>query len=84
MSFSTKLLLLTSTAISPLKIPLSVSNFMLFIFIKYYLSNIYIPKKTIHRIENIGKEDLIFIEIQLGENLKEEDIIRLEDDYGRI
>tara|TARA_B100001063_G_scaffold126569_1_gene118259 strand:- start:18 stop:797 length:780 start_codon:yes stop_codon:yes gene_type:complete len=46
--------------------------------------HIYIPKKTIHRIENIGKEDLIFIEIQLGENLKEEDIIRLEDDYGRI
>tara|TARA_X000001036_G_C20469940_1_gene721087 strand:+ start:23 stop:802 length:780 start_codon:yes stop_codon:yes gene_type:complete len=45
--------------------------------------HIYIPKKTIHRIENIGKEDLIFIEIQLGENLKEEDIIRLEDDYGR-
>ena len=44
---------------------------------------IYIPKNTVHRIENIGKEDLIFIEIQLGENLKEDDIIRLEDDYGR-
>ena len=53
---------------------------------EYFLKekeHIYIPKKTIHRIENIGKEDLIFIEIQLGENLKEEDIIRLEDDYGR-
>ena len=46
--------------------------------------HIYIPKNTIHRIENIGKDELIFIEIQLGENLKEEDIIRLEDDYGRI
>ena len=46
--------------------------------------HIYIPKNTIHRIENIGKEELIFIEIQLGENLKEEDIIRLEDDYGRV
>ena len=45
--------------------------------------HIYIPKNTIHRIENIGKENLIFIEIQLGENLKEDDIIRLEDDYGR-
>ena len=44
---------------------------------------IYIPKNTVHRIENIGKKDLIFIEIQLGENLKEDDIIRLEDDYGR-
>ena len=46
--------------------------------------HIYIPENTIHRIENIGKEELIFIEIQLGENLKEEDIIRLEDDYGRV
>lgn len=53
---------------------------------EYFLrekEHIYIPKNTIHRIENIGKEELIFIEIQLGENLKEEDIIRLEDDYGR-
>ncbi len=53
---------------------------------EYFLKekeHIYIPKNTIHRIENIGKEELIFIEIQLGENLKEEDIIRLEDDYGR-
>lgn len=54
---------------------------------EYFLKekeHIYIPKNTIHRIENIGGEDLIFIEIQLGENLKEDDIIRLEDDYGRI
>tara|TARA_B110000444_G_C18679143_1_gene518884 strand:- start:87 stop:866 length:780 start_codon:yes stop_codon:yes gene_type:complete len=46
--------------------------------------HIYIPKNTIHRIENIGLEVLVFIEIQLGENLKEEDIVRLEDDYGRV
>ena len=46
--------------------------------------HIYIPKNTIHRIENTGNQDLIFIEIQLGENLREEDIIRLEDDYGRV
>ena len=46
--------------------------------------HIYIPKNTVHRIENTGKKELIFIEIQLGENLKEEDIIRLEDDYGRV
>ena len=54
---------------------------------EYYLKekeHIYIPKDTVHRIENIGKEELIFIEIQLGEILKEEDIIRFEDDYGRI
>jgi len=46
--------------------------------------HIYIPKNTVHRIENIGREELIFIEIQLGDDLKEEDIIRLEDDYGRV
>jgi cytidyltransferase-like protein len=46
--------------------------------------HIYIPKNTIHRIENTGREELIFIEIQLGENLNEEDIIRIEDDYGRV
>jgi cytidyltransferase-like protein len=46
--------------------------------------HIYIPKNTIHRIENIGDRELIFIEIQLGEDLKEDDIIRLEDDYGRV
>ena len=54
---------------------------------EYYLKekeHIYVPKNTIHRIENIGKEELIFIEIQLGKDLKEDDIIRLEDDYGRV
>lgn len=54
---------------------------------EYFLKekeHIFIPKNTIHRIENIGKEELIFIEIQLGENLEEDDIIRLEDDYGRV
>ena len=45
--------------------------------------SIYIPKNTKHRIENIGKGELIFLEIQLGKDLKEDDIIRLEDDYGR-
>ena len=38
----------------------------------------------LHRIENIGAEELIFIEIQLGEDLIEDDIVRLEDDYGRV
>ena len=36
----------------------------------------------IHRIENVGTEYLIFIETQLGICL-EDDIIRLEDDWGR-
>jgi cytidyltransferase-like protein len=54
---------------------------------EYFLKekeHIYIPKETIHRIENIGDEELIFIEIQLGEDLQESDIVRIEDDYGRV
>ena len=54
---------------------------------EYFLKekeHIYIPKKTVHRIENIGNEELIFIEIQLGEDLQESDIVRIEDDYGRV
>ena len=55
--------------------------------VEYFLKekeHIYIPKETVHRIENIGNEELIFIEIQLGEDLQESDIIRIEDDYGRV
>ena len=37
-----------------------------------------------HRIENIGKEDLVFIEIQTGDYFGEDDIVRVEDDYGRV
>jgi mannose-6-phosphate isomerase len=36
-----------------------------------------------HRIENRGTEDLVFIEVQHGERLDENDIERLQDDYGR-
>ena len=36
-----------------------------------------------HRIENTGGEDLVFIEVQLGEYFGEDDIVRLEDDFGR-
>ena len=38
---------------------------------------------VIHRVENREKEELVFIEIQLGEYFGEDDIERLEDDYGR-
>jgi mannose-6-phosphate isomerase len=37
-----------------------------------------------HRIENQGSDDLVFIEVQLGSYFGEDDIVRLEDDYGRI
>ena len=46
-------------------------------------SYIFIPKRTQHRVENKGQEDLVFIEIQKGEYLGEDDIVRIEDDYGR-
>ena len=43
----------------------------------------YIPKGTIHRLENIGEKHLEIIEIQTGDYLGEDDIIRLEDLYKR-
>jgi mannose-6-phosphate isomerase len=43
-----------------------------------------IPVQAAHRIENIGPEKLIFIEIQRGSYLGEDDIERLLDDYGRL
>jgi len=42
-----------------------------------------IPVGTTHRIKNTGTEDLIFIEIQQGDYFGEDDIERLEDDFGR-
>lgn len=42
-----------------------------------------IPLGSAHRVENPGEELLIFIEVQQGDYLGEDDIIRLEDDFGR-
>ena len=42
-----------------------------------------IPRDCIHRIENIGNDNLIFIEIQTGDYFGEDDIERIEDDYKR-
>lgn len=36
-----------------------------------------------HRVENAGDELLVFIEVQRGDYLGEDDIVRLEDDFGR-
>src|SRR5271169_1372615 len=44
----------------------------------------YIPLGTAHRLENPGKIALHLIEVQSGAYLGEDDIIRLEDSYGRI
>ena len=43
-----------------------------------------IPRGAAHRIANPGRDPLTFIEIQQGDYFGEDDIIRLEDDYGRI
>jgi mannose-6-phosphate isomerase len=37
-----------------------------------------------HRVENPGSEPLIFIEVQRGGYLGEDDIVRLQDDFGRV
>ena len=36
-----------------------------------------------HRVENPGAEKLVFIEVQRGNYLGEDDIVRLQDDFGR-
>mgnify|MGYP001097483452 CR=1 FL=1 len=46
--------------------------------------SVYIPAETKHRIQNNTNENMEFIEIQTGENLDENDIVRLEDSYGRV
>ena len=45
---------------------------------------IYIPVKELHRIENVGEEILEFVETQIGDYLGEDDIVRYEDDFGRV
>lgn len=42
-----------------------------------------IPEKTKHRMENPGQEDLVFIEVQTGTYLGEDDITRFQDDFDR-
>lgn len=44
----------------------------------------YIPMGEVHRLENKGKIDLVMIEVQVGEYTGEDDIVRLEDSYGRL
>jgi mannose-6-phosphate isomerase len=37
-----------------------------------------------HRVENPGEQTLLFIEVQRGDYLGEDDIVRLQDDFGRV
>ncbi len=42
-----------------------------------------IPQGALHRIENVGPGNVVFIEVQSGEYFGEDDIERIEDDFGR-
>ena len=53
-------------------------------FIKKRGESIFIPLGSIHRIENRFKEPVKIIEAQVGSILKETDIVRYQDIYGRI
>jgi mannose-6-phosphate isomerase len=43
-----------------------------------------IPLEGAHRVGNDGDVDLVFIEVQHGTYFGEDDIVRLEDDFGRV
>ena len=43
-----------------------------------------IPIGSAHRVENPGTDTLVFIEVQRGSYLGEDDIVRLQDDFGRV
>ena len=53
-------------------------------FIKKTNETIFIPLGAIHRIENPNKKPVKIIEAQLGSILKETDIVRYKDIYGRV
>ena len=61
------------------KITLNKSN-----FIKKQNDHIFIPIESVHRIQNLGKKPVKIIEAQVGSILKESDIVRFQDAYGRI
>src|SRR3989338_2421878 len=54
------------------------------VFLLYENQSSYIPKKAKHRLMNVGQTELEIIEVQLGSYLGEDDIVRLEDHYGRV
>jgi mannose-6-phosphate isomerase len=43
-----------------------------------------VPVGAVHRMHNTGSVPLIFVEVQQGDYLGEDDIVRLDDDYGRL
>lgn len=45
--------------------------------------HVFLPIMAIHRIENIGTTDFVFLEVQIGSSTDHEDIVRYDDIYGR-
>ena len=45
--------------------------------------SVYVPQGAVHRLENLGEEAMILVEVQTGSYLGEDDIIRYEDAYAR-
>jgi mannose-6-phosphate isomerase-like protein (cupin superfamily) len=43
-----------------------------------------VPRGKVHRMKNTGKKPLVFIEVQFGKYLGEDDIVRLQDDFARV
>lgn len=50
----------------------------------YPNESIFIPQGAKHRLSNPGKTDLQLIEVQSGDYLSEDDIVRFDDIYGRV
>ncbi len=46
--------------------------------------HVHIPVGALHRVRALGSEPLVFLEVQVGEILDENDIVRVSDDYGRL
>ncbi len=46
--------------------------------------HVYVLLGAHHRIKNAGDTPVVFLEVQVGEHLDEDDIIRLQDDYDRV
>ena len=53
-------------------------------FIKHPNETVFVPKGAIHRIENPFNKPVQIVEVQTGPVLKETDIIRFKDIYGRV
>jgi mannose-1-phosphate guanylyltransferase/mannose-6-phosphate isomerase len=52
-------------------------------FLLHANESTYIPLGAVHRLENPGETEMTLIEVQCGSYLGEDDIIRIDDDYGR-